>query len=417
MRDIRKIGVWNTAFLGDAVLTLPLLRTLRAAWPSAEIDFYVRGGVASLFSGQPEIDRVIAYDKRGNAKGMAGFWRLGRDVTAQKYDLWIDTHLSLRSSLMALFSRAKHRVGYTEASLSRLIFSHSVQRRFYEQQEIERLLGLLEPLAISEEILAEKSLRWPELVLPLSAHAEANALLHSLPPGPILGVNPGSVWPTKRWTTRGFAQVMALALQSGAHVVMLAAPNERETAAEVLALLSQIQHDGITQASGPTRTSFAKRREGVLLDLSGQTSLPVLAAVIGRLQCYLTNDSGPMHLAWAQRTPVTALFGPTVHGLGFAPRGNSTIMEVNEPCRPCGLHGHKVCPQKHFRCMKSIVSDDVWHDVYTKLYPWQQDVALRQDNSTERCEEEYYRDLQPEQLILSNREATDFVLSDKHGDA
>lgn len=364
MRDIQKIGVWNTAFLGDAVLTLPLLRVLKATWPEAELDFYVRGGLATLFEAQPEINRVFAYDKRGSGKGLAGFWRLGRDVMAQHYDVWIDAHLSLRSSLVALCSRAKYRVGYTEASLAQLVFTDRVERRFYERQEVERLLALVEPLHRVEDVVTDKDWRWPELVLPLAAHAEADALLHSLPPGPILGVNPGSVWPTKRWTPAGFAKVMALALQSGAHVVMLAAPNEKETAAEVLALLAQYQN---TAGIPPT----TKRRPGTLLDLSGQTSIPVLAAVISRLQCYLSNDSGPMHLAWAQRTPVTALFGPTVRNLGFVPRGNSSIMEVDEACRPCGLHGHKACPEKHFRCMTRIVPQDVWQDVQGKLYPWQ----------------------------------------------
>ena len=97
----RRIAVWNTAFLGDAVLTLPLIRTLRAAWPDAALDFYVRGGLAPLFAAQPEIDAVYAYDKRGSARGPSGFWLLSREVAARRYDMWIDAHLSLRSSLMA----------------------------------------------------------------------------------------------------------------------------------------------------------------------------------------------------------------------------------------------------------------------------------------------------------------------------
>ena len=75
-----------------------------------------------------------------------------------------------------------------------------------------------------------------------------------------------------------------------------------------------------------------------------------------------------MHLAWAQRVPVTALFGPTVRELGFAPRGEmSSVMEADVPCRPCGLHGHKACPKGHFDCMKNIDPEAVWRDVERKL--------------------------------------------------
>lgn len=362
----RRIAVWNTAFLGDAVLTLPLIRALRAAWPGAVLDFYVRGGLAPLFAAQPEIDAVYAYDKRGTARGLAGFWLLSREVAERGYDLWIDAHLSLRSSLMARLSGAPRRVGYAEASLAWWLFTDQVGRRFDERQEIERLLGLLEPLDLPPAIAEDEGLRWPELILPLEAQAEAERLLASLPPGPVLGVHPGSVWPTKRWTPEGFALVLRRALEAGACAVLLASPEERESAAEVLRL-AEGMGDGRSlalTAEGPGGTSR-------LLDLSGRTSLPVLAAVLGRLQCYLTNDSGPMHLAWAQRTPVTAVFGPTVRSLGFAPRGAaSSVMEVDEPCRPCGLHGHKTCPRGHFRCMRALDPEAVWRDVRAKLYPW-----------------------------------------------
>ena len=362
----RRIAVWNTAFLGDAVLTLPLIRTLRAAWPDAALDFYVRGGLAPLFAAQPEIDAVYAYDKRGSARGPSGFWLLSREVAARRYDMWIDAHLSLRSSLMARLSGAPRRVGYAEASLAWWLFTDQVGRRFAERQEIERLLGLLEPLNLPPAVLEDESLRWPELSLPVDALAEAERLLAPLPPGPVLGVHPGSVWPTKRWTPEGFALVLRRALEAGACAVVLASPDESDAAREVLRLAGDMG-DGrpLTRAAeGPWGTSR-------LLDLAGRTSLPVLAAVLGRLQCYLTNDSGPMHLAWAQRTPVTALFGPTVRGLGFAPRGAAaTVMEVDEPCRPCGLHGHKTCPRGHFRCMRALDPEAVWRDVRAKLYPW-----------------------------------------------
>ena len=93
-----RIAVWNTAFLGDSVLTLPLIRTIRAAWPGAEVDFYVRGGLAPLYEAQPDLSHVYVCDKRGSGKGLGAILRQGREVAARGYDIWVDAHLSLRSS-------------------------------------------------------------------------------------------------------------------------------------------------------------------------------------------------------------------------------------------------------------------------------------------------------------------------------
>ncbi len=107
-----------------------------------------------------------------------------------------------------------------------------------------------------------------------------------------------------------------------------------------------------------------------IVSLAGALSLPELAAVIKRLSCYLTNDSGPMHLAWPQRTPVIALFGPTVRELGFFPRGaGATVMELPLPCRPCGLHGPQKCPQGHHKCMRDMTPEMVWRNVAATLFP------------------------------------------------
>ena len=347
-----RIAVWNTAFLGDSVLTLPLIRVLKAAYPDAEIDFYVRGGLASLYEGQPELARVFNCDKRGSGKGLGAMFRQGREIRERGYDIWVSAHLSLRSSYMAWASGAKVRVGYSEAVLSLLAYTVRTSRRFGEMPEVERLLELARALGVPQELLKDEVLCWPELVLPQSAHDEADALLASLPEGPTIGLHPGSVWPTKRWTAEGFAHVARRALDAGVNVVLFAGPGENEAAADVRRLA------GLESPEGQSR----------FLDLAGRTSLLSMAAVLGRLDGYVTNDSGPMHVAWAQHTPVTAMFGPTVESLGFFPRGEqSTVMQVAEPCRPCGKHGHKVCPQGHFRCMKNIDPEEVWRDVARKL--------------------------------------------------
>ena len=89
---MRRIAIWNTAFLGDAALTLPLVRAVAAAWPDAAVDMYVRRGVGALFAAQPELAAVREYDKRASERGAAALWRLGRDVAGRGYDMWLGVH-------------------------------------------------------------------------------------------------------------------------------------------------------------------------------------------------------------------------------------------------------------------------------------------------------------------------------------
>lgn len=343
---MRRIAVLNTAFLGDAILTLPLLQSLRSRYPSAVIDFYVRAGCETLFYPHPDISSVFGYDKRNGQKGLAGIAALGRAIAARQYDLWISAHTSLRSGLLALASRAPVRIGYTKPFMNRLWYTRLVDRRFSELDELERLLELLIPLGPGPVS------NWPELALGDRERREAGRFFETLH-YPVLGVHPGSVWATKRWPERFFAYVAQAALRAGATVLLFGGPGEEGIAKRVRSLI----------AAGPGAASVAR-----LHDLSGMLSLPQLAAYIDRLSCYLTNDSGPMHMAWSLKTPVTAVFGPTVKRLGFFPRGSdSTIIEADVECRPCGLHGPSACPLGHHRCMTMIDPERVWAEVRNKL--------------------------------------------------
>lgn len=333
-----KIAVWNTAFLGDAVLTLPLLLSLKRAWPEAQIDFYVRKGFESLFTAQAEF-QTFGVDKK--KRSLPELWRLGRKLAACEYDIWISPHTSARSSLMALCSRAKQRIGYREATASQLVYTRRVPRCFAELEEVERLLGLLQPMGVPA---AET---WPRLTLPRVALNTARNTLASLP-RPLVGLHPGSVWPTKRWPAASFAELAQRIVQAGYGLVLFAGPGEEDAVKTVLQSIPS-----------QNKTNEAKYLPQVL-NMAGKTSLVDLAALIGQLDLYVSNDSGPMHLAWVQRVPTLALFGPTTRALGFCPRGQSRVLEVDLPCRPCGLHGHHTCPQGHHKCMNDLSVPKVW---------------------------------------------------------
>lgn len=349
----RKIAVWNTAFMGDAVLTLPLIRALKEAHPQTEIHFFVRKGYAELFSAYPDIAQTHEVDKNGVLRGFTAWRRFGRECAGMEFDLWVSPHKSLRSAYIARVAAAPLRIGYREPLYNRFFYTHTVSRRFAELHEIDRILQLLGPLGIKPPANP-----WPTPVLPDSARKAAAAFWESLPPGPVLGIHPGSIWPTKRWLAEYFADIAVRALWLECPVLLFAGPGEEETANDVMVQVASILGEG--EAVMPPGAK--------IINLAGKLSLAELAAYFQRLACLVCNDSGPMHLAWTQGVPVTAIFGPTVRDLGFTPRGeNSHVVEIDLPCRPCGLHGHKDCPLKHHKCMALIKPDKVWEYVKKEL--------------------------------------------------
>lgn len=341
METYTKIGVWQTAFLGDAVLTLPLLRALKNRYPEAEIHFFVRKGFGGVFKGQPEIFKVHEFDKRGAQKGIINAIRYGFGQGWEGFDLWISTHKSLRSAMVSRATGVKRRIGYNSPWFNPLFYTETVDRRFDELDEIERLHQLVAPLGL--ELPAPKA----ELVLPYDARADADDFWDAhCDERPVLGVHPGSTWPTKCWPAEYFSRIITTASNAGAKVLLFAGPDEVELAA-------QLEKDA---------------PDADVTNLAGKLSLPQLAAYLGKLDGYLTNDSGPMHLAWTQDVPLVALFGPTVRKLGFFPRGdNSTVVETPLDCRPCGLHGPKKCPRDHHDCMRKLTPDMVWDELRKKL--------------------------------------------------
>ncbi|MDR2745714.1 MAG: glycosyltransferase family 9 protein [Desulfovibrio sp.] len=341
-----RIGVWNTAFLGDAALTLPLLQSLRLRYPNARIDYYVRSGLERLFVPHPAINSVYDYAKN---TGMGGMMKIAGEIRSRRYDLWISAHSSMRSGFIALLGKGLTRIGYDRPFFNRLLYSQVVRRRFGEMDETDCLLELLRPLG--EGPLSH----WPEIHTDLGAREKALAFFADID-APVLGLHPGSVWATKRWPAEFFAEIGRRALKEGAYVLIFAGKGEEDLAGRV--------QQAILRNSGEISWHLKKR----LKNFAGLLSLPELAAFFARLTCCLTNDAGPMHLAWAQNVPLTAVFGPTVRAFGFFPRGMaSTVIELPLDCRPCGLHGHSTCPLRHHDCMTKISPDMVWLDVKVKL--------------------------------------------------
>lgn len=339
----KRILVFQTAFLGDVILTLPMVQQLHAAYPDAEIDMVTTPGGAGLVLNHPAIHEIIRYDKRGAQKGLRGIAALGVFLGRRGYDLAVVPHRSFRTSLILLLSGIPKRIGFDTASLS-LAYHHTAVHR-KDLHEVERNLALLTPLGITTETKILPSLYPSEFdVSFVERFLFEREILEQTN---LVAIAPGSVWATKRWLPERFAQLAVRLAEDGLQVLIVGGKDD-----EMLG-----------------RTVKEMAPHSAIHNCTGKLSLLQSSELIRRCRVLVTNDSAPLHMAVGVRTPVIAIFGATVPAFGFAPYGDGDrIIETNGlECRPCAIHGGTVCPIGTFECMKRIEAAAVHQQVIELL--------------------------------------------------
>jgi heptosyltransferase-2 len=315
--------VIQTSFLGDTVLTTPLLAQLANRGP---VDVVTTPASAALLANHPAVRTIIPFDKRGSERGVRGVLRLARRLRHARYDLALLAQGSWRSAALAFLARIPERVGF-DSSAGKLLYTTRVPYRD-DLHHAARLLMLGRPNGREP---TPEEMR-PSLAPGDAERATVDALLarHGVTAADrLVGIAPGSVWGTKRWP---YYPQLAQLLAARARVVVLGSGNDSPLADAV-------------RAAEPSA-----------VDATGELSLLASAELIGRCGVVVTNDSAPLHLASAMGTPTVAIFGPTVPDFGFgplAPRA-SVVGEDTLPCRPCDRHGPQHCPLGHHRCMRDL---------------------------------------------------------------
>ena len=315
--------VIQTSFIGDAVLTTPLLAQLANRGP---VDVVTTPASAELLAHHPAVRSVIAYDKRGEDRGLLGLWQLARRLRANRYDLALLAQGSWRSAALALLAGIPSRIGFS-TSAGRLLYTKRVPYRD-DLHHAARLLMLARPNG--REATPEE--QRPSLAPGAGERTAVDALLREHGVGPherLVAVAPGSIWGTKRWP---YYPELAGELAADARVVVVGSGADKALA------------DAIVAAAPHA------------IDATGRLSLLASAELLGRCAVLVTNDSAPMHLASAMGTPTVAIFGPTVPEFGFGPLAPrvSVVGHDTLHCRPCDRHGPPRCPLGHHRCMREL---------------------------------------------------------------
>ncbi len=286
-KDLKRILIIQTAFLGDVVLATPLVEALHRHYPQAEIDFVLKKGNESLLKGHPHLRQVLVFDKaRGKIKNLLQL--LGK-IRGNRYELVINLHRFASSGIMSAFSGAPDRRGFDKNPLS-VFYTHSLAHQIggaHPLHETERNLQLIGDIAPEDK-------RRPVLYPTPADYRQVQPLQQQ---GPYLCIAPTSVWFTKQF------------------------PEEKW-----VALLRQLpRHLHIYLIGGPADAEICQRiaRQGghpLSQNLAGQLSLLQSAALMQQALLNYVNDSGPMHLASAVNGNTCAIFCSTVPAFGFGPR-------------------------------------------------------------------------------------------------
>lgn len=339
----KRILIIQTAFLGDVVLTIPLIMATKKAFPDAYLSVMVIPSVKEVLENNPDIDEIIVYDKKGKDRSWLAFRSLVLKIKARHFNVALLPHRSFKSVLLCFLARIPVRIGFASAA-GRMLYTDKVPyRQSQKTHEIERNLDLLKPLGVKDRkstIFIDPGKEAINQALELCSEYEIKA------GDLVIGINPGSVWPTKRYGTEKYAALAdRLAQELNATIVIIGGP-----------------------ADVPVADKMAHEMHETAINLAGRTSLSQLTALMKRMNLLVTNDSGAMHIAVALGVPVVAIFGPTTQSLGFYPySAKDIVVEKDLPCRPCGKHGGMRCPKKNFACMKLISVSDVYDAVKRRL--------------------------------------------------
>ncbi len=325
-----KFLIIQTAFIGDAILATALVEKLHHHFPDAELDLLLRRGNEGLFTNHPFLHELLIWDKqRGKYRGL---WRLLRLIRARRYDRVINLQRFGSTGWLTAFSGARETIGFDKNPFSRL-FTHRVPHRFEPGvHEVDRNDGLI-------RFFTDETPFRPKLYPPALPFQPAERYVC---------IAPTSVWFTKQFPENQWIDLIQ-ALPKNLTVYLLGGPDDAEACARIM-------------VGAAVRSRLGDALAHSVENLAGKLSLPESAALMAGAVLNFVNDSAPMHLASAVNAPTCAVFCSTVPNFGYGPLADfSRIVQIEAPlyCRPCGLHGHKKCPEGHFRCAREIRTEQL----------------------------------------------------------
>lgn len=314
----------QTAFPGDAILTLPALQKIKELNPNSKIDVVAINSTKNIFEASAVVDKVFLLDKRGKHKSLISLFNFSKQLKQNQYSKVYSFHRSFRSALLVKFIGAES-YGYSTASCA-FLYTHKIQYQS-DAHEVKRNLN------IATE--GEFNGNW-KIAPIMQSNDELN---FSFGEGKsIIALAPGSVWETKKLPLSKFKVITQKLIKLGYYILVIGGIDDKEICDEI----ASISHEKCKS-------------------IAGEYSITETTEILKQCLALICNDSAPTHMAMAAGIAAITVYCSTIPKFGFYPYlYNSQIVSIeNLDCKPCGIHGHVKCPKNNFRCGQEISTDEV----------------------------------------------------------
>lgn len=327
--------------LGDVIHTLPFSAALRSIYPEARISWLVHPQFSGFLPEPPTIDKIIyfdkvAFNKLGILQKICFLRKFRQELHAEKFDLVIDMQGLFKSAIVAALTGCPNRIGYCEMREGSGLVSRAICGSHSEDHVIERYLDVARYLGADIK----------EIEFPLPDLTKEEQNVRKKLAEKVFNSHeyvvfvPGARWETKEWPPKHYAELADRITEDGTYVVLAGGPDEKEKAA-------------LIEAAAETDR---------IIDLTGQTSLKELAALIKGCKVFISGDTGPLHFAAALKKPLIAMYGPTkADRTGPYGSDKATVLVTPAACAGC-LKKH--CNDWH--CMGDITPEMVYKEYLKK---------------------------------------------------
>lgn len=349
-----------TRQIGDVLLCTPLLRSIRAGYPDAQIDVLVYSNKGGMLEGNPDLDQLIEVDEHPSFRAYVAF--VGRMF--RRYDLVVSTQGGDRPFIYAWLS-APSRVSIIPAlrwqdawkrhvAQAWCLLDNSNTHTVLQNLQLAEVLGIARRFEVTPPFRANADARLSD-ILPFCWQEAPYVVLHPMP-----------MWRYKRWTQEGWLRLAQYLLSRKFKVVLTGGPAQHE-------------REAISDLTRSLNTPNA-------MDVSGKLSFGQVSRLLGGCRCYVGPDTAVTHLAAACGCPTVALFGPTnpvkwgpwpyqyaanknpfIRSKPLQRQGNVSLIQGRGACVPCHHEGCEQHKQSYSRCLDELSSETVRKEVATLL--------------------------------------------------
>ena len=327
-------------WVGDAIMTTPVIRGIRLNFPKARISILAKPWVVPVYENNPYIDDIIVYQNQTRHKKGIGTLRLSKDLKTYNFDFAVLMQNAFEAALISFLAGIPERLGYNTDARG-LLLSRCVKLdpALKKRHLIDYYIGILKGAGLEDDG------RQIELYITQNEKKEATKILqeHLVDlKKPVIGINPGATGGTaKRWFPERYANLAKqLAEALGVKIVLFGGPGDEKLGQQI-----------------------TEQAKGSCINLAGKTSLRLAFALIENCSLFITNDSGLMHAAAALQINQIAIIGSTDHIATAPSNDNSTIIRESVSCSPCMK---PECSIDH-ECMSLISVDMVFQKAMGKI--------------------------------------------------